>query len=200
MKPKGHLWTFEYPSGGRAQLDYLIFRKKWMNSVKNSRSYSSFNSVGSDHRIVSSTVKLSLRSSKKAKPLPMRLIDWKAVSTNSFLSKQFSLDVFNKFQSLSTTEINDENVEDVYDTLMKSTEEFALSTLPKKEKRTKSKPLNSLSVVDARNHLKAVSSKYHRSPTKPLKIQLITAKKNLDDAYLRLISSMVKLISCPKNI
>ena len=184
MKPKGHLWTFEYPSGGRAQLDYLIFRKKWMNSVKNSRSYSSFSSVGSDHRIVSSTVKLSLRSSKKAKPHPMKLIDWKTVSTNSVLSKQFSLEVFNKFQSLSTTEINDENVEDVYGTLMKSTEEIALSTLPKKEKRTKSKPSNFLSVVDARNHLKAVSSKYHRSPTKPLKIQLITAKKNLDDAYL----------------
>ena len=113
MKPKGQLWTFEYPSGGRAQLDYIIFRKKWMNSVKDSRSYSSFSSVGSDHRIVSSTVKLSLRSSKKAKPHPMKSIDWKAVSTNSVLSKQFSLAVFNKFQSLSTTEVNDENVEDV---------------------------------------------------------------------------------------
>ena len=39
MKPKGQLWTFEYPNGGRAQLDYLIFRKKWRNSVKDSRSY-----------------------------------------------------------------------------------------------------------------------------------------------------------------
>ena len=102
----------------------------------------------------------------------------------SVLSKEFSLAVFNKFKSLSTTEVNDENVEDVYDTLIKSTEEIALSTLSKKEKRKKSKPSNFLSVVDARNHLKAVSSKYHRSPTKPLKIQLITAKKNLDDAYL----------------
>ena len=53
MKPKGQLWTFEYPSRDRAQLDYLIFRKKWKNSVKNSRSYSSFSSVGSGHRIVS---------------------------------------------------------------------------------------------------------------------------------------------------
>jgi len=34
MKPKGQLWTFEYPSGVRAQIDYLIFRKKWRNSVK----------------------------------------------------------------------------------------------------------------------------------------------------------------------
>ena len=50
INPNGQLWTFEYPSGDRAtaQLDYLIFRKKWKNSVKNSRSYSSFSSVGSD--------------------------------------------------------------------------------------------------------------------------------------------------------
>ena len=122
MKPKGQLWTFEYPSGDRAQLDYLIFRKKWKKSVKNSRSYSSFSSVGSDHRIVSSKVKLSLRVSKKAKPHPLKLIDWKTVSSNSTLSKQFSLDVFNKFQSLSSSEINSDNIEDVYNTLIRSTE------------------------------------------------------------------------------
>ena len=73
MKPKGQIWTFEYPSGVGTQLDYLIARKKWRNTVKNSCSYASFSSVGADHRIVS--VKLSLRSSKKAKPHPMKIID-----------------------------------------------------------------------------------------------------------------------------
>ena len=65
MKPKGQLWTFEYPKGGRAQLDYLIFRKKWSNSVKDSRAYSTFSSVSSDHRVISATLNLSLRVSKK---------------------------------------------------------------------------------------------------------------------------------------
>jgi len=132
MKPKGQLWTFEYPSGVRAQIDYLIFRKKWRNSVKNSRSYSSFSTVGSDHRIVSSSVKLSLRSSKKAKPHPMKTIDWKTVSANSTISKQFSLDVFNKFSSLSTCDVSSDNIEDVYGTLIQCTEDVALETLPKK--------------------------------------------------------------------
>ena len=54
MKPLGLLRSFEYPSGQRAQLDYMIFRKKWKNLVKDTRSYSSV-TVGSDHRIVSST-------------------------------------------------------------------------------------------------------------------------------------------------
>ena len=75
MKPKGQLWTFEYPSGERAQIDYLIFRKKWRNSVRDSRSYSTFSSVGSDHRVVSATVKLSLRASKRAEPHPVKTID-----------------------------------------------------------------------------------------------------------------------------
>ena len=59
------LWTFEYPNGGKAQLDYVLIRRKWQNSVKEFRPYSSFSSVGSDHRIVTADVKLSLRVSKK---------------------------------------------------------------------------------------------------------------------------------------
>ena len=87
MKPKKQMWTFEYSSGVRAQLDYLIFRKKWSNSVKNSRAYSSFSSVGFDHRIVSSTIKLSLCSSKKTQFHLIKAIDWKEVSTNPKISK-----------------------------------------------------------------------------------------------------------------
>ena len=83
MKPRGQMWTFEYPSGARAQIDYILFRKKWRNSVKDARAYSSFSSVGSDHRIVSAKVKLSLRSSKEAKPHPMKTIDWKEVQPSN---------------------------------------------------------------------------------------------------------------------
>ena len=140
MKPKGQLWTFEYPNRDRAQLDYLIFRKKWRNSIRDARSYSSFSSVGSDHRVISATLKLSLRASKKAESHPMKRIDWKEVSSNSEISRDFAIQVYNKFQSLSTSDINTENVEDVYDNLIKSTEEVALATLPKKKSRSKSKP------------------------------------------------------------
>ena len=80
MKPNSRLWTFEYPTGARAQLDYILFRKKWRNSIKDSRSFSSFSSIGSDHRIVSATIKLSLRSSKRSKPHPMKTFDWRKVA------------------------------------------------------------------------------------------------------------------------
>ena len=86
MKSKNKLWTFEYPNGERAQIDYVLVRKKWQNSIKECRPYSSFFSVGSDHRIVTADVKLSLRVSKKSPPNPMKSIDWKKVSQKSFLS------------------------------------------------------------------------------------------------------------------
>ena len=60
----------------------------------------------------------------------MKKIDWKPVSANSVLSKHFSLDVFNKFESLSY--VDADNIEDVYETLIQCTGEVSLATLPKK--------------------------------------------------------------------
>ena len=115
MKPKGQLWSFEYPSGDRAQLDYILFRKKWKNSVHDSRSYSTFSSVCSDHRIVSAKTKLSLRISKPSKPNPLKQIDWKSVSGDLNLRNQYAVEVYNRFSALSTSQITSDNVDDVYD-------------------------------------------------------------------------------------
>ena len=49
----------------------------------------------------------------------MKTIDWKEVSSNPQMSKQFTLEVYNRFESLSSSEITTENVDDVYDTLVK---------------------------------------------------------------------------------
>ena len=185
MKPKSQLWTFEYPSGSRAQIDYILYRKKWRNSIKDSRSYSSFASVGSDHRIVSSSIRLSLRASKKAKPHPMKTLDWREVSSNSNLASLFTVAVMNRFQALSQNEeISIENLDDAYSNITKATEEVALDILPKKRKLKKYAPENSSHVTTAREKLKIISLEYHKSPTSLKKVQLIAAKKNLDDAYL----------------
>ena len=63
-KRKGKLWTFLYPNGEKAQLDYILINKKWQNSATDCEAYSSFSSVGSDHRIITSTIKLKLRANK----------------------------------------------------------------------------------------------------------------------------------------
>merc|ERR1712015_151746 len=184
MKPKGQLWTFEYPSGDRAQLDYILFRKKWRNSIKDSRSYSSFSSIGSDHRIVSGTIKLSLRSSKRSKPHPMKSIDWRKVAHDNNLSHQYAVEVKNRFELLHN-EINQDNVDESYTTLSKLTQEVAEEMLPKKSKSTKYQPTTEICVEQAREKLKLISNEYHRSPTALLKVSLELAKRSLDEAYLQ---------------
>ena len=74
--------------------------------------------------------------------------------------------------------------ESTYENLVRSTEEIAISTLPKKRGKCKSKPSNSDKVLEARASLKSITQNYHQTPTQENKIQLIMAKKNLDDAYL----------------
>ena len=58
LKRQGKRWTFEDPKGQQYLLDYVLINTKWKNSVMNVEPYSSFASVGSDHRIV--TIKLKL--------------------------------------------------------------------------------------------------------------------------------------------
>ena len=60
MNNQNKLWTYQHPTGTKAQLDYILIRKKWVNSVRNCRAYSSFSSVLSDHIIVSAHISLSL--------------------------------------------------------------------------------------------------------------------------------------------
>ena len=63
-KRQGKLWTYEDPRSNRYQLDYILVNSKCKNSVLNSEAYSSFESVGSDHRIDTVNTRLSLRVTK----------------------------------------------------------------------------------------------------------------------------------------
>ncbi|XP_062905778.1 craniofacial development protein 2-like, partial [Mobula hypostoma] len=61
-KRAGKLWTYENRASiYRKQLDYILIRTKWRNCVINTEAYSTFNSVSSDHRVVSMQVRLSLQ-------------------------------------------------------------------------------------------------------------------------------------------
>jgi len=65
----------EHLSGQRAQLDHVIINAKWLNSLRNCRAYGSVE-LDSDHRIVSATVKSSLRI-QAANPVKCKQCDWK---------------------------------------------------------------------------------------------------------------------------
>ena len=162
MKPANKLWTFQLPSGKRTQIDYVLVRKKWKNSIMNCQAYSSFSSVGSDHRVVSCTIRLSLRQSKKPIRNPVKEIDWKYVNATPEVSSAFTLEVRNRFDALAKP---DDDVE-TYNNLISATQEIALEKLPKKKKQ-KEKPLSNHALINvARKAVREAAAKHELNPTR----------------------------------
>ena len=79
------------------QLDYILVRRKWRNSILNAEPYTTFSSVGSDHRVVSMKVRLSHRVPK---PSPKILRDWKALASGPGLQARYTEEVRRSFQQL----------------------------------------------------------------------------------------------------
>ena len=47
QKMMGKLWTYTYANNAKAQIDYILTNKKWINSALNYMAYSSFKGVSS---------------------------------------------------------------------------------------------------------------------------------------------------------
>ena len=97
-KRPGKLWSFECPKKNRHLIDYILVNSKWKNSIMNSECYSSFASVGSDHRVVTAKVRLSLRAN--IPPLNKTQHDWKCLRYNQSIQADFSIKLHNKFEEL----------------------------------------------------------------------------------------------------
>ena len=132
---KNRLWTHKRPNGQKAQLDYILIRRKWFNSVKNSRSYNSFESINSDHRIVSCHCMISYRESKRPHENPMTKIDWKAASRDRQIANFYDVSVSNKFNALMDIE-EDISISNKYDRLVEVNKAAAVEILPKKTKKS----------------------------------------------------------------
>ena len=181
MKKPNKLWTFQHPSGSKSQIDFILVRNKWKNSIRNSQAYSSFSSVGSDHRVVSVNINLSLRSSKKPKSNPMKHIDWNQVYHNSDLRSFYTVEVKNRFDLLSHP---DDSIEKRYENLIDANEHVCLTQLPKKPKVKNFQLFENDLVINARQHLKEIKAKHLSRPTRRTTRLLTDAQKSLDEAYI----------------
>ena len=62
QEKRGKSFTFMSEMNNRkSQIDYILINNKWKNCLKNCQVYSSFASVGLDHRILSAKLRLGLR-------------------------------------------------------------------------------------------------------------------------------------------
>ena len=90
------LWTYMDPCCSKYQLDYILMRKKWRNSITNVEAYSTFFRIGSDHRIVSSKVRLSLRAIRKTLPRKLRY-NWPLFKSDMSLQEKYAIEIKYRF-------------------------------------------------------------------------------------------------------
>lgn len=91
-------WTFrDRATGVLRQLDYILVRKQWRNSIMNAEPNSTFSSVSSDNRVVSIRVHLNLRVPK---PSPKIWYGWKAFSSNRGIQTRYTEEVRRRFWQL----------------------------------------------------------------------------------------------------
>ena len=85
-----------------------------MNSVKNYEAYNSFSSIGSDYRISTAKIKLSLRSNKNR--IKIMTYDW-SVLKNKNISIEYSIMTQNIFEILNKYKECDRSATSLYDNL-----------------------------------------------------------------------------------
>ena len=127
----------------------------------------------------------------------MKEIDWWLVSSDTTLKQSFCLEVRNRFNILSGP---DDDIEERYNLLVKSTEDVALCILPKKV-RTIEAPLSFKDLVKgARKDLQKAKKRYEVIPTRSALKNTTEAQKRLDDSYLNaeaaFIQGKINTISC----
>ena len=156
------------------QLDYILVRRKWRNSVLNAEAYNSFSSVKSDHRVVTARIKLSLRTSKT--PRKVRY-DWKEFSQNTDLQEQYTVSVRNRFQVLES----DSNGEK-YDKFVQANKE-AMKSLPPKPKSKKKLRSSDARVTEARQKAQQAQSQFEASKSEDDKELWSAAIQQLYQTY-----------------
>ena len=91
--PNRQKWSGQYPNGSKTQLDHVILRRKWINSLQNCRCYNTVE-IDSDHCIVTANLKFSLRTNKK-KPRTFQCTIRKLSHQMMLLRNKFQLELFN---------------------------------------------------------------------------------------------------------
>ena len=105
---------------------------KWKNSALNCEAFNTFYTVGSDHRIVTAKVRLSLRQNKPSTTKKSQY-DWSRLLSDDHIKELYSTEVKNQFEALQNLEVaNDSN--ELYNIIIQAYEEAAKKHIPSKNK------------------------------------------------------------------
>ena len=142
--------------------------------MKNSRAYYSFNSVLSDHKVVSDKIKQSGN--------PMNHVYWKLVTSDQNLTNAYTVSVYNRFSELCTEETGPH---DKYQRFTSCVEEVALNSLRRRKKNLSTqRSLSALeSITKERELFHVKKNNFLLSPTEIAKAKVDKARNNLQTAY-----------------
>ena len=182
QKREGKLWTYTYANKSKAQIDYVLINRKWKNSAMNCEAYSSFESVSSDHRIVTAKVRLSLRKNATRKATTKHY-DW-ALLNNRDIRDKYALELRNRFEALQEkAEIGTPN--DEYENFVEAHLEAAEKCIPTKPRTKYRVPWETLAAREKRALVKTASKSYQKNPTNTNAQKLEKAQHQLTGIYLK---------------
>jgi hypothetical protein len=184
QKRKGKLWTINYANGSRGQIDFILVNRKWLNSITNCEAYSSFESVNSDHRIVTANVRLSVRAHKPKKRT--NIFRWDALRTDDNIHNRFAVTVKNRYESLCNEVSLDEphiNSER-YKKMIQACKEAAEETIPKRQIIRTALPWEDNDIMASRDRVKELAAVKRRTKSAVDKASFSEAIKDLDALYL----------------
>ena len=152
----GNLRTHTFPNIAKAQANYKLINKKWINSALKCETYSSFEGVSSAHWIFTEKMHLNLCRNKKQ---TVQTTHYNRSSlTNKDIWNKCTVTTKNKFDSLReisethTPNDNDENFLFAYIGV-------AAECIPTKPRTNDRVSLDSLVVMKQRDHMKIASSR-----------------------------------------
>ena len=128
QKPERKLWTWRHPAGHLAQIDFILYRKRWRNSFCDCQAHTSSATIGSDHNIVSAKIRLSLRAPKTS---PRKTLFWRALRHDKDLALSIDDSISSRFEDLPI-------IEQTYTSFVAICNEVGREKLPSRPKRAPS--------------------------------------------------------------
>ena len=148
----------------------------------NCEAYSSFKGVSSDHRIVITKIRLSLRKNVKWTETTKHY-DW-ALLNNRDIRDKYRLELRNRYETLQEkTEKSTPN--DEYENFVNAHLEAAAKCIPTKLKIKYRVPWETLVVREKRALVKTASKNYRKNPTNTNARKLKTAQYQLAGIYIK---------------
>ena len=182
QKRSGQKWTHRHPNGSKSQLDYVIINQKWKNSARNCRAFNSFTNVGSDHRIVSATITLSLRANRRrSSKIPQ--YDWSVLKTNELIKPNFVIELKNRFSVLQETAETQTTANSIFKNFEDACKETAEKNIPLKPKVKKRNPWETPEICMIRDDLQKAIQKKDSQPTPTNNLHFKLLRDKLKDAY-----------------